>query len=101
MTLARLAILLAIFAVLFFFTPPDFPVCGFRWLTHRPCPFCGLTHAFFALSKGHVAEALHFHALSPLAALWLLALIADRPLPPRSRPFTAAAFALYGLARIL
>ncbi len=38
-------------------------VCVFRLLTGLPCMFCGLTHAFHALSQGQVTTALHFHPL--------------------------------------
>jgi hypothetical protein len=50
----RWAAILAGLALLWVYTPPDLPLCGFRWLTGRLCPFCGLTHAVFALAKGHV-----------------------------------------------
>jgi len=62
-------------AGLWCFTPPEpgFRLCGFRWLTGRPCPFCGLTHAVFALAKGHWREAIRFNALSPLAFAMLFA----------------------------
>jgi len=97
----RLAILAAIFAAFFFLTPPEVPLCGFRWLTGHPCPLCGLTHALFALSKGHIVEALRFHALSPLAAAILIAVVANRCLSSRIYQMTAVLFALYGIARLL
>jgi hypothetical protein len=101
MTRARLAILFAIFAALFFLTPPEVPLCGFRWLTSRPCPLCGLTHAMFALAKGHFAEAIHFHALSPLAAAMLVALILNASRWTRYCAPCAFAFAVYGAWRII
>ncbi len=38
-------------------------LCVFRLLTGLPCMFCGLTHAFHALSHGLLTEALRFHPL--------------------------------------
>jgi hypothetical protein len=78
----RWATILAGLALLWLFTPPDLPVCGFRWLTGRPCPFCGLTHAVFALAKGRVAEALRWR----MTHLWMPC---------------AAAFGIYGVWRIV
>jgi len=96
----RIAVVLGVFAVLYWIAPPDLPVCGFRWLTGRPCPLCGLTRALAALAKGHVVEALQLHALSPLAASMLFAL-AWRPDYNRHWPACAAAFAIFGVARIV
>jgi hypothetical protein len=96
----RLAILLGIVAVLFFVTPPEIPVCGFRWLTGRPCPLCGLTRALFALGKGDFRAAIHFHALSPLAAVMLIALVWDRSRWTRYWAPCALAFGVYGAWRI-
>jgi hypothetical protein len=53
---------------------PPFRLCPFYWLTGRPCPLCGLTRAFCALAKGHWTQAIHFHALSPLAFAMLYSL---------------------------
>ena len=97
----RWAALLAGLAVLWMFTPPDLPVCGFRWLTGRPCPFCGLTHAVFALAKGRVAEALRWHVLSPLAMAMFAALLwSPRRMTHLWMP-CAAAFGIYGVWRIV
>jgi hypothetical protein len=47
-----------------FINPDALPgVCVFRLLTGIPCMFCGLTHAFHALSMGHFAEAMDYHPL--------------------------------------
>ncbi len=90
-----------VLAGLWCFTPPElgFRLCGFRWLTGRPCPFCGLTHALFALAKGHWREAIRFNGLSPLAFAMLIALPWNGRV--RGRLWTAglAAFAVYGVCR--
>ena len=68
---------MALFTALWYFSVPGDPgvrLCGFHWLTGRPCPLCGLTRALFALAKGHWTEAVHFNALSPLAFAMLFAL---------------------------
>jgi len=80
---------------------PPFQLCGFHWLTGRPCPLCGLTRALFALAKGQWAAALHFNTLSPLAFAMLFSLFWEGPV--RSRLWTAgtAAFAVYGVVRVI
>lgn len=93
----------SVLIALWFFTVPNSPIiqlCGFHWLTGRPCPFCGLTRALFALGKGQWAGALRFNVLSPLAFAMLLSLFWSGPI--RNRLWTAglAAFAVYGLARV-
>ncbi|MGO9259070.1 MAG: DUF2752 domain-containing protein [Bryobacteraceae bacterium] len=100
----RLAASAAVLAVLWSFTPPSEPrirLCGFYWLTGRPCPLCGLTRAVFALAKGQWAEAFHFHALSPLGLTMLLSLFWETPLRARLWTTGLAAFACYGVVRLL
>lgn len=46
----------------------DFPLCPMASTLGIPCPGCGLTRATFALLRGDVQTALHFHPL-----VWLLA----------------------------
>lgn len=68
---------LGLFAFFWWLSPPDQPAlraCPFYWLTGRPCPLCGITRAFCALAKGHWTQAIHFHALSPLAFAMLFSL---------------------------
>jgi hypothetical protein len=49
-------------------------LCPLRGLLGLPCPGCGLTRAFCALSGGDVSSALAFNALAlPLALLMLAA----------------------------
>jgi hypothetical protein len=101
--LIRAAAAALLLAALWRFTPPEagFRLCGFRWLTGRPCPFCGLTHALFALAKGHWREAIRFNGLSPLALAMLCAL----PWNGRVRGclWTAGlvAFVVYGICRVV
>jgi uncharacterized protein DUF2752 len=58
---------------------PQISLCGFLWLTGRPCPFCGLTRALACLLKGDLALGLHFHPLSPLALTALMILLLGGP----------------------
>ena len=93
-----------LFGCLWYFTVPAQPairLCGFYWLTGRPCPLCGLTRALFALAKGHWAAAIHFNALSPLGFLMLFSLFWNGRV--RGWPWTAgvAAFAVYGVIRAI
>jgi hypothetical protein len=87
--------------ILWWFTPPDLPLCGFRWLTGRPCPLCGLTHAVFSLAKGHVAEALHFHALSPLVLALIAGTLWNAARMARVWAPCVALFGAYGVWRIV
>ena len=41
-------------------------ICSFRGFFGVPCPGCGMTRAFCAISHGHPIDALGFHWLSPL-----------------------------------
>jgi hypothetical protein len=102
--LRRAAAAVLLLGVLWYFSPaaePRFTVCAFHWLTGRNCPLCGLTRALFALAKGHWREALHFNALSPLAFAMLFSLFWK--FPARGRLWTAglAAFAVYGVWRVM
>jgi hypothetical protein len=55
---------------------PSFNLCWFKALTGLPCPGCGLTHAFCAISHGNIGDAWLFNPFSflfyPLALLFLL-----------------------------
>jgi hypothetical protein len=42
-------------------------LCVFKMLTGIPCMFCGLTHAFHAISVGHFQDALDSHPLAFVA----------------------------------
>lgn len=98
----RLAAALAL-AFCGLYTPaaqPVFSVCGFRWLTGRPCPLCGMTRALCSLVKGDWQAALDFHALSPLA-LAILGAVLVRGTWRRGWGLIAAVFALYGVARLM
>jgi hypothetical protein len=77
-----------------------YSLCGFHWLTGRPCPLCGVTRALFALAQGRWREAMYLNALGPLALVMLLSLF--WPGAYRSRLWSAglAVFAVYGLGRI-
>ncbi len=103
--LLRVAAGVSLLALLLCYQPPAqpaFQLCGFRWLTGRPCPLCGLTRAMFALAKGHWSEALGFNALSPLAFAMLAGLFWNDGPIMTSRVWTCGivAFAIYGVCRI-
>ena len=79
---------------------PTWSVCAFHWLTGLDCPLCGMTRALCFLLKGHVREAIGFHALSPLALTVFLAHFGPRSLWSRI-PWTAvgALFLAFGIGR--
>ncbi len=99
-TALRIGAIAAVLAVLCLWTPPELPVCPFRALTGRLCPLCGLTHAVFALAKGHVADALHWNALSPLAILLLAGAAWNPPWMARVWTPSLCLFAGYGVLRL-
>ena len=100
----RIAAAVAIFAALWCFTPPADPsvrLCGFHWLTGLDCPLCGLTRGLFALAKGHWSQAIHFNALTPLGFAMLFAVVLNAPWLARLWTFGIAAFAVYGIYRLV
>ncbi|HXI41272.1 MAG TPA: DUF2752 domain-containing protein [Bryobacteraceae bacterium] len=102
--LLRVAAGVSLLAFLGYYTPPADPafrLCGFHWLTGRLCPLCGLTRAMFALAKGQLSEAVSFNALSPLAFAMLAGLFWNGPMRGRVWSWGTAAFAIYGVCRIL
>ncbi len=80
---------------------PAFRACPFYWLTGKACPLCGLTRGLCALAKGHWTQAVHFNALTPLAFALLFSLFWKAPWRPRLWNCGIAAFALYGVIRVL
>ena len=46
---------------------PTFLVCPTRYVTDLPCPSCGFTRAWFAISSGDFRAALELNVLSFLA----------------------------------
>lgn len=100
----RAAAAMALFTALWYFSVPGDPherLCGFYWLTGRPCPLCGLTRALFALAKGHWMEAVHFNGLAPLGFAMLFALFWNGRMREWLWKGGVAAFAVYGAFRIL
>jgi hypothetical protein len=81
--------------------PPGLRLRAFHWLTGLDCPLCGLTRALFALAKGRWAEALGYHALAPLAAAMLLALLCRGRWVARLWTAGLVMFAVYGVWRIV
>ena len=99
----RAAAALAVFAILYCVplpANPRFSLCGFHWLTGRPCPLCGLTRGLFALAKGQWSAALHFNALAPAGFVMLFALFWANPVRARIWSAGICAFAAYGVARL-
>ena len=52
-----------------FFMPPDgigFSLCAVKWLTHLPCPACGLVRSFACMSHLSPRAAWGYHPFGPL-----------------------------------
>lgn len=67
-----------VIALSFFITPYldiGIEVCAMKYMTGIPCPGCGLTHSFCAISSGNFLEAFHFHLLGPFIYLVFLVCI--------------------------
>lgn len=45
-------------------TLPKIEACGFKTMTGKPCPGCGMTRAFCAISHGRIGDAWHFNPFS-------------------------------------
>lgn len=91
-----------LFGFFWWLSPADEPslrLCPFYWLTARPCPLCGITRAFCALAKGHWTQAVHFHALSPLAFVMLFSLFWKWRWSAQLWTWGLAAIAIYGVWR--
>lgn len=90
-TLALAAV--AALAVSFVYTPSAMPklgMCLFRRVTELPCPGCGLTRSFCAISHGDFAGAWAFHpfgfafyALAVTLVLWPVVALWKPELEPR------------------
>ena len=105
-TLSKEAVAVAaaagVFAFFWWLSPADDPsvrLCPFYWLTGRPCPLCGITRAFCALAKGHWSQAIHFHALSPLAFVMMLSLFWKWRWRAQLWTCGLAAIGIYGICR--
>jgi hypothetical protein len=82
-------------------------LCSMRRMWGLPCPGCGMTHAFVALSHGDLGAALHYNAMAlPLyvgGLAWLLLRLYERvsgrkvALPAR---LTSALIVCYAVALI-
>jgi hypothetical protein len=55
----------------------------------------------FALAKGHLAEAVRFNALAPLGFTMICSLFWNGKMTGRIWSVGVAAFAIYGVCRIL
>src|SRR6202046_4178954 len=102
--MARFCLAALLFALLMGYTPPAEPhvrLCGFYWFTGHPCALCGMTRAMFALAKGHFAEAERFNGLAPLGFAMVFSFFWNAKITGWIWKPGMAAFALYGVYRIL
>ncbi|UQA61937.1 DUF2752 domain-containing protein [Polyangium aurulentum] len=85
-SLSVLAPLALAIAISFLVTPDDIesgrvvlsPPCLFKLVVGRPCPTCGLTRAFAALSHGQFSLATSYHraSIAIYALFWIGAIVA-------------------------
>lgn len=85
----------------FVFNPerlPNVSLCWFRRLTGLPCPGCGLSRGFCAISHGRFADAWDFNPFSFLFYPACLAVIILRCLHRRFPGLAARLFGWRGIA---
>ncbi len=58
-----------IIAFVIFLLVFDFYECPLLFLFGIPCPFCGMSRAFFSLLKGDFAQSFYYHPLWPLVVI--------------------------------
>jgi Protein of unknown function (DUF2752) len=79
-------------------------LCPFRLLTGLPCPGCGLTRSFCAMSRGQFAMAASYHLFGPLAyfvALFSIPIMLYQALTGRRVEWFMRVFYSRKLARVL
>ena len=76
--LIRIAVLVAIFIVAWFWEWQGANLCLFHTLTGLECPGCGMTRAFHAISHGDFAAAINYNIFAPVVYLcFMLILLSD------------------------
>ena len=76
--LIRIAVLVAIFIVAWFWEWQGANPCLFHTLTGLECPGCGMTRAFHAISHGDFAAAINYNIFAPVVYLcFTLTLLSD------------------------
>jgi hypothetical protein len=90
--------------VLSFFISPyldnGVEICSMKLLTGLPCPGCGLTHSFCAVSSGNFTDAFRFHFFGPFIYIAVLIFIfvlfseifLDKKFPKLRRIFFSKSF---------
>ncbi|MGE3107054.1 MAG: DUF2752 domain-containing protein [Phycisphaerales bacterium] len=94
------------------------PFCPSKWVTHAPCPGCGMTRSLSCAIRGQFTRSWHYHPFGPplLGAIASAAVLGLLPRGPRAgvwtrvmrhrRALTAAAVGLallmlaFGIARM-
>jgi uncharacterized protein DUF2752 len=51
------------------------PICPMRMTTGLPCPACGFTRSFCAVSKGNLVAAISFHLFGPVLFIIMIAAV--------------------------
>ena len=66
--------LLMIFLLSIFINPDKvtFLSCLFRETTGQPCPTCGLSHSFYAISHLRLWDSVQYHLMGPIIFLSLI-----------------------------
>ena len=82
------AVVLAISAIYTPDDPPGLSICTFHTVTGLPCPGCGLTRSFCAITHARLIDAWH---LNPFGFIWyaLTVYLLIRPLLVRRQRFAA------------
>lgn len=76
------------FALVMLLMPPEglgVDLCMSQWVTHAPCPACGVTRSGSNLVRGHFARAAEYHPFGPVIVPLIFALGVLALLPRRWR----------------
>ncbi|MBU2514701.1 DUF2752 domain-containing protein [bacterium] len=84
---------------------PRFSICPFHFLTHKPCPGCGILRALISIGQLQFHQALQYNLFSfPLLAVMVSYLLPWQPLQKIIQPhwykFGLIVILIFGILRL-